>query len=125
MLPRTVNSGDRQRPTEVRGEPQRLEAEAFSILAPTAHDVRFTFRSALTMNVAHHTGAGDSIASFGYAGAPESHAEEIGFIGQIALARALVSADRLDDATHVYRGLGPRGDGSRLRTSCCARMASG
>ncbi len=70
---------------------RRLEAEAFSILAPTDHDVRFTFRSALTMNVAHHTGAHDSIASFDYAGAPESHAEEIGFIGQIALARALVS----------------------------------
>ncbi len=59
------------------------------------------------MNVAHHTGADDSIASFDYAGAPESHAEEIGFIGQIALARALVSANRLDDAASAYRRLGP------------------
>ena len=31
----------------------------------------------------------------------------IGFIGQIALARALVSAGRLADAARVYRGLGP------------------
>ncbi|HUR18926.1 MAG TPA: AAA family ATPase [Acidimicrobiales bacterium] len=86
---------------------RRLEAEAFAVLGPTDHDVRFTFRSALTMNVAHHTGDDDAIASFDYAGAPEDHAEMIGFIGQMALARALVSADRLDDAANVYRGLGP------------------
>jgi DNA-binding CsgD family transcriptional regulator len=86
---------------------RKLEAEAFGILAPTAHDVRFTFRSALTMNVTHHTGGDDAISAFDYAGAPETHAEAMGFIGQIALARALVSADRLDDAAHVYRGLGP------------------
>jgi len=89
-------------------EARRLEAEAFAILGPTDHDVRFTFRSALTMNVAHHAGSDDdAIASFDYAGAPEGHTEMIGFIGQIALARALVSADRLTDAAQVYRGLGP------------------
>ena len=87
---------------------QRLEAEAFAILDPTDHDVRFTFRSALTMNVAHHAGGDDdAVAMFDYTGAPEGHAEMIGFIGQIALARALVSADRLADAAQVYRGLGP------------------
>lgn len=87
---------------------RRLGAEAFAILDPTDHDVRFTFRSAMTMNVAHHAGGdNDAIASFDYAGAPEGHAEMIGFIGQIALARALVSADRLADAAQVYRGLGP------------------
>ena len=87
---------------------RRFEAEAFAILGPTDHDVRFTFRSALTMNVAHHAGGdSDAIASFDYAGAPEGHAEMIVFIGQIALARALVSANRLADAAHVYRGLGP------------------
>jgi DNA-binding CsgD family transcriptional regulator len=86
---------------------RRSEAEAFDILGPTDHDVRFTFRSALTMNVAHHAGDNDAIGSFDYAGAPEGHAELIGFIGQIALARALVSADRLADAAEVYRGLGP------------------
>ena len=87
---------------------RRLEADAFAILDPTDHDVRFTFRSALTMNVAHHAGGeNDAIASFDYAGAPEGHAEMIGFIGQIALARALVSAGRLADAAQVYRGLGP------------------
>jgi DNA-binding CsgD family transcriptional regulator len=87
---------------------RRLETEAFAILDPTDHDVRFTFRSAMTMNVAHHAGGdNDAIASFDYAGAPEGHAEMIGFIGQIALARALVSADRLGDAAQVYRGLGP------------------
>ena len=59
------------------------------------------------MNVAHHTGDDDAVASFDYAGAPEGHAEAIVFIGQIALARALVSADRLDDAAPVYQGLGP------------------
>ncbi|HVE93398.1 MAG TPA: LuxR C-terminal-related transcriptional regulator, partial [Acidimicrobiales bacterium] len=89
-------------------EARRLAAEAFAILDPTDHDVRFTFRSALTMNVAHHAGGdNDAIASFDYAGAPEGHAEMIGFIGQIALARALVSAGRLADAAQVYRGLGP------------------
>ncbi len=87
---------------------RRLEAEAFAILDPTDHDVRFTFRSALRMNVAHHAGGdNDAIASFDYAGAREGHAEMIGFIGQIALARALVSADRLADAASVYRSLGP------------------
>ncbi|HEV2760757.1 MAG TPA: AAA family ATPase [Acidimicrobiales bacterium] len=85
-----------------------LEAEAFAVLGPTDHDVRFTFRSALTMNVAHHAGGdNDAIASFDYAGARKGHAEMIGFIGQVALARALVSADRLADAAQVYGGLGP------------------
>ena len=84
------------------------ETEAFAILGPTDHDERFTFRSAMTMNVAHHAGGdNDAIASFDYSGAPEGHAEMIGFIGQIALARALVSADRLADSAQVYRGLGP------------------
>jgi DNA-binding CsgD family transcriptional regulator len=87
---------------------RRLEVEAFAILDPTDHDVRFTFRSATSMNVAHHAGGdNDAIASFDYAGAREGHAEMIGFIGQIALARALVSADRLADAARVYRGIGP------------------
>ena len=87
---------------------RRLEAEAFAILDPTDHDVRFTFRSAMRMNVAHHAGGdNDAIAAFDYAGAPEGHAEMIGFIGQIALARALVSGGRLADAAEVYRGLGP------------------
>ncbi len=87
---------------------RRLEAEAFAILGPTDHDVRFTFRSALTMNVAHHAGGdNDAIASFDYAGARDGHAEMIGFIGQIALVRTLVSAGRLADAAQVYRGLGP------------------
>ena len=89
-------------------EARTLEAEAFAILEPTDHNVRFTFRSALTMNVAHHAGGdNDAIASFDYAGAAEGHAEMIGFIGQIALARALVSAGRLTDAAPLYRGLGP------------------
>ena len=86
---------------------RRFEAEAFALLGPTDHDVRFTFRSALTMNVAHHAGDNDAVASFDYAGAQEGHAEAIGFIGQIALASALVSANRLADAAQVYRGLGP------------------
>lgn len=87
---------------------RRLGDEAFSILDPTGHDGRFTFRSAMTMNVAHHTGDDDAaVSSFDYAGAPEGHAEALGFIGQIAQARALVSADRLDDAAPVYQGLGP------------------
>lgn len=62
------------------------------VLGPTDHDVRFTFRSALTMNVAHHAGD-DAIASFDDASAPEGHGDTLGFIGQIALARALVSLD--------------------------------
>jgi DNA-binding CsgD family transcriptional regulator/tetratricopeptide (TPR) repeat protein len=87
---------------------RKLATEAFTILGPTDHNERFTFRSAMTMNVAHHAGGdNDAIASFDYEGAPEGHAEMIGFIGQIALARALVSADRLADAAQVYRGLGP------------------
>ncbi len=88
---------------------RRLGDAAFSILGPTDHHVRFTFRSALTMNVAHHEGGDDAIASFDYAGAPEGHAEMLGFIGHIALAKALTSADRLDDAATVYQGLGPVG----------------
>ncbi|HVE93990.1 MAG TPA: AAA family ATPase [Acidimicrobiales bacterium] len=86
---------------------RRFEAEAFAILDPTDHDVRFTFRSALSMNVAHHVGDDTAIASFDYAGAPPDHADAIGFIGQIALARTLVSAERYEDAAAVYQRLGP------------------
>jgi DNA-binding CsgD family transcriptional regulator len=87
---------------------RRLESEAFAILGPTDHDVRFTFRSALLMNVGYHAGHDpEVIAGFDYEGASEGHAEVLGFIGQIALAHTLVAAGRLDQARNVYRGLGP------------------
>ncbi|MFN2608155.1 MAG: LuxR C-terminal-related transcriptional regulator, partial [Acidimicrobiales bacterium] len=87
---------------------RRLESEAFAILAPTDHDVRFTFRSALVMNVGYHAGHDPQvIAAFEYEGAPEGHAEMLGFIGQVAFAHTLAGVGRLDQAHNVYRGLGP------------------
>ncbi|HVT77664.1 MAG TPA: AAA family ATPase [Acidimicrobiales bacterium] len=86
----------------------RFEAEAFDALAATDHDVRFTFRSALYANVGYHAGFADAVLpAFDFAGAPEGHQEMLGFIGQIALAFASVTAGQLDAARDLYAGLGP------------------
>jgi len=87
---------------------RRLESEAFDILAPTDQDVRFTVRSALVMNLCYHVGHDPQvIAAFEYEGASEGHADMLGFIGQVALAHALASTGRLDQARNLYRSLGP------------------
>ena len=87
---------------------RRLEAEAFTVLDPTGHDVRFTFRAALTMNIGHHLGLDiDALAASRYEGAPDGHEEILGFMGQVAAAATLVFAGRLDQAAAAYRALGP------------------
>jgi DNA-binding CsgD family transcriptional regulator len=89
---------------------RRLEAEAFAILAPTDHAVRFTFRSALLANVSYHTGPDPvDIGAIEYEGASEGHLEVLAFIGQVAMAFALAVEGRLDEARSVYRSLGPVG----------------
>jgi len=86
----------------------RHESEAFGVLAPTGHDAGIVFRSALLANVSHHVGeAVDPFGGFEYAGARAGIEEELGFIGHVALAHALVTAGRLEQAGGVYRRLGP------------------
>ena len=87
---------------------RRLEAEAFTVLGPTDHDVRFTFRGALATSLGHHVGHdAPSLAEAGYADAPEEHAQVLGLIGRVAVAFALVSAGKLDEAAAMYRSAGP------------------
>ncbi|HYX43458.1 MAG TPA: AAA family ATPase, partial [Acidimicrobiales bacterium] len=89
---------------------RRLEAEAFAILAPTDHAVRFTFRSALLANVSYHTGPDPvDTGAIEYEGASEGHLEVLAFMGQVAMAFALAVEGRLDEARSVYRSLGPVG----------------
>ncbi len=90
------------------GDARRIESEAFTVLAPTDHDLRFTFRSALSMSVGHHLGHdAASLAAAGYAGAPEEHSQVLGLIGQVAFAHALASAGKLGEAAAMYRSAGP------------------
>jgi DNA-binding CsgD family transcriptional regulator len=85
-----------------------LERDAFTVLAPPDHDLRFTFRSALSTSVGHHLGHdAASLAAAGCAGAPEEHAQMLGLIGRVAGAHALVSAGKLDTAGAMYRSAGP------------------
>lgn len=88
----------------------RLELEAFTILAPTGLDVRFTLRGGLMAVIGHHIGQGaPSLAANRFEGAPEGHGEAIGLIASIAGAFTLVSAGHLDEAAAIYRSLGPVG----------------
>jgi DNA-binding CsgD family transcriptional regulator len=88
---------------------ERLISDAFSTLAATDYAQRFYVRAAILGFVGHHVGQNAAtLAATGMTDAPRPETiVSPPLIGPIAHAHALVDAGQLDEASSIYRSLGP------------------